>query len=85
MKLTTITLIVAATIITGCTGTPANSNGTTASADGLVCTYEKVTGTKMKTKICRTPEQIEQDKIDADRAMKTFTRGQTKAGNGSSH
>jgi hypothetical protein len=76
MNVKLLSLIAFTTIISACSGKPVNTAGNTANQeDGKICKYEKVTGTKIGTRICRTPEQIKAEKVAADRAMKTITRG----------
>jgi len=77
-----ITTIFAVIALSACSGkTTTNTTGATASNDGKICKYEKATGTKIGTKICRTRAQMESEREAAKQAMKTLTRGQTKSTN----
>jgi hypothetical protein len=78
---TIIFLMVATQFLSACTGKPESSTEALASNDnGKICKYEKATGTRIGTKICRTPEQIEIEKEKAKEVMKRVTRGQMKSG-----
>ncbi|TKB44676.1 hypothetical protein [Thalassotalea mangrovi] len=69
-------LMIALTAITACSGTP-ESERIAQNDDGKICRYEKVTGSHIGTRICRTPEQIEKEKQDAQEALRTLQRGRT--------
>jgi hypothetical protein len=78
---TIIFLMVAAQFLSACSGKPESSKVALASnEDGKICKYEKTTGSRIGTKICRTPQQIEIEKEKAQDAMKRLTRGQMKSG-----
>jgi hypothetical protein len=82
MNVKLLSLIAFTTVLAACSGKPANTAGNTANQEnGKVCKYEKVTGTKIGTRVCRTPEQMKEEKVAADRAMKTLNRGQARGSN----
>ena len=54
----------AATAFASCASDPAE---TTASNGGMVCTRETPVGSHFPVTSCRTPEQVAQDKAEADR------------------
>lgn len=56
------TLISISLLLTACAGKPTNGATTVASNQGKICRYEKTTGTRLGTKICRTPQQMEHEK-----------------------
>lgn len=73
MKLQYIAIAAVSLAVTACAGTPAG--GKTASSEkGKICTYEKTTGSKIGHRICRTPAQVEAEKVAAQKAMKTLNR-----------
>ncbi|WNC69679.1 hypothetical protein RI845_05905 [Thalassotalea nanhaiensis] len=81
MKVKTLAIAaITVSLITACAGTPEGGSKTAANQKGKICKYEKTTGSHIGTKICRTPEQIQREKENAQQAMKTLTRGQTKSG-----
>lgn len=57
-------LVAAATALAGCASDPAE---TTAGKGGMVCTRETPVGSNFPITKCRTPEQVAQDKAEADR------------------
>ena len=46
------------------TSEPSNADG----KDKVICSYERKTGSHFKTKVCKTPAQIEFEKEEAQRA-----------------
>ena len=78
---TIIFLMVATQFLSACTGKPDSTQKALASnEDGKICKYEKTTGSRIGTKICRTQQQIDIEKEKAQDAMKRLTRGQMKSG-----
>ena len=57
-------LFAAATALAACASDPAEN---TASNGGMVCSRETPVGSHFPVTSCRTPEQVAQDKAEADR------------------
>lgn len=56
----------------GCSGTPeGQKTAKAANEEGKICKYEKVTGSNIGTRICRTPEQIKREQIAAKELIRT--------------
>lgn len=53
-----------------------------AQEEGKICKYEKTTGSHLGTRVCRTPEQIEQEKAAAKELIRTMRRSGPKDGSG---
>lgn len=80
MKVKTLALAaITVALTTACSGTPKDGTTTAANDKGKICKFEKTTGSHIGTKICRTPEQMEREKENAQQALKTLTRGQVKS------
>lgn len=41
-----------------------------ANNDGMICRNERETGSNMRVRVCRTPEQIEREQQDAEDALR---------------
>jgi hypothetical protein len=65
-------LTLALLVITGCAG--GSSVKQQAEAKDQTCTYERVTGSNMKKRICRTSSQIESQEKVAQKAIQSVTR-----------
>jgi hypothetical protein len=70
------TLLAAPLFLAACTSSsPQGSTTSHASGDGsgsgLICHEEQPTGSSISRKICRTPEQIEDDRKEADQMLNT--------------
>jgi hypothetical protein len=74
-KISLLLLVTTSLLITACAGKPkVGDDGVAMSAD-TVCRYEKTTGSKIGTKICRTPAQMEYEKKVAQEAMRKMRTG----------
>ncbi|TRX57234.1 hypothetical protein [Thalassomonas sp. M1454] len=82
MKLSSILLATSTVILlSACAGKPPGGEGQTASnGTKKICKYEKTTGSNIGRKVCRTPEQIEAEKRQADELMRTTQRSGPKSG-----
>lgn len=65
MLLKSILLTLLIIFLTACAGNSGKIAKYKTNNDGDICRYEKSTGTHIRTKICRTPAQIEKERKDA--------------------
>lgn len=70
----TLFLMAAVTMLSACTSVPTEN---TAQSDGVVCTRETPIGSHFPVTHCRSPEQVAQDKAEADRAKSTIQQTTT--------
>ena len=66
-------------LLPACSGTTDNNVKLTSDDNGKVCKMEKITGSKIVHKVCRSPAQIEYDKQLAYNTMREAVKGSIRS------
>jgi hypothetical protein len=74
IKHTYIALMLSSSLLAGCSASPKGAPQAKVQPQDKVCTYERVTGSNMKKKICRSQSEIETQERVAQKSIQDKMR-----------